>query len=149
MNDPTILGGLQQTDGARAMAVRAIGLMREIFPICRSITGNGVLAQSIRALARLIAGIDGNRRLRSRFPLCEPRLGKRGLFRGTGGKNSADFEYALLWLLNQAGSHGLNDVAVVSGLPETLVRSAADALLQAGMLEYVDCTGRDALAPRH
>ena len=106
------------------------------------------LAQSICVLARIIAGVDSNRRLRSRLPFCEPRLGKRGLFRSIGGKNPADFEYALLWLLNQAdGSHGLSDVIAVSGLPEAVVRGAADALLQAGMLEYVDGGGRDALAP--
>jgi len=100
------------------------------------------LVQSIRALARILGRVDLNHRLRNRYPCGEPRLGKRGLFRSTGGKNPLDFEYALLWLLNQAdGTHGALDIAAASGLPEALVRQAADTLLQAEMLEYVDGAG--------
>ena len=97
------------------------------------------LAQSIMAIAQIINRVDMNRRLRSRQQNCEPRLGKRGLFRSTGGQNPADLEYALLWLLNQAdGTHGLVDIGAASGLPDSLLRSAADALLDAGLLEYAD-----------
>ena len=97
------------------------------------------LAQSIRAIAATLARIDDNRRLRSTQPMGEPRLGKRGLFRSTGGSHPQDFEYALLWLLNQAdGMHGVNDVAAASGLPAAVVRQAADALLECGLVEPVD-----------
>lgn len=97
------------------------------------------LAQSIQAIARMLARIDDNRRLRNTAPMGEPRLGKRGLFRSTGGSHPAEFEFALLWLLNQAdGTHGVNDVAAASGLPAAVVRQAADALLGCGLLEPVD-----------
>lgn len=97
------------------------------------------LAQSIQAIARILARIDDNRRLRSTAPCGEPRLGKRGLFRSTGGSHPAEFEYALLWLLNQAdGTHGVNDVRAASGLPVTVVRQAAQALLDCGLVTPQD-----------
>ena len=104
-----------------------------------SLMSVNALAQSIRAIAATVARIDSNVRLRSRQPMCEPRLGKRGLFRSTGGNNPQDFEYALLWLLNQAdGTHGINDVAAASGLPEDVVRRAAEALLEVDLVERAD-----------
>ena len=97
------------------------------------------LAQSVGAIARILGRIDSNNRLRSRLQYGEPRLGKRGLFRSTGGKNPQDFEYALLWILNQAdGTHGLNDIAAASGLPHEVVRQAAQALLDAQVIDDVD-----------
>lgn len=45
------------------------------------------LAQSIQAIASILAQVDSNRRFRRRDPECEPRLGKRGLLRSTGGRN--------------------------------------------------------------
>ena len=97
------------------------------------------LAQAIQAIATILARVDENRLLRNLSPMGEPRLGKRGLFRSTGGGNPQDFEYALLWLLNQAdGTHGVNDVAAASGLSRDVVNAAADALLGAGLVEPVD-----------
>ena len=62
-------------------------------------------------------------------PKCEPRLGKRGLFRATGGKHPGEFEHALLWVLNQSdGSHSLLDIAEKSRLPFDSIAAAADAL---------------------
>ena len=98
------------------------------------------IEQSIRALAHIVSRIDGNPRLRRRDGgLCEPRLGKHGLFRPTGGQAPQEFEYAMLWLLNQSdGKHGPNDVADAAGLPDGLVRAAAEALLAAGLVEEVE-----------
>jgi aminopeptidase-like protein len=99
----------------------------------------GSLAQSIQALARILGRIDDNHRLRSRLPRGEPRLGKRGLFRSTGGTNPQDFEYALLWILNQAdGMHGLHDIAAASGLPDDVLRQAGEALLDAKLIDDSD-----------
>lgn len=104
-----------------------------------SLMSVAALTQSVQALARILARVDGNCRLRSTSPFGEPRLGKRGLFRSTGGSHPAEFEYALLWLLNQAdGTHGLDDVSAASGLPVALVRQAAQALLDCGLVTPVD-----------
>jgi len=96
------------------------------------------IAQSVRAVAGILALIDSNPRFRRRAAECEPQLGKRGLFRSTGGRSPQEFEFALLWLLNQAdGTHGLNDVAAASGLPAATVQAAAEELVQAGLIEEV------------
>ena len=111
----------------------------------------GALAQSIQAVARILARVDGNHRLRSRVPNGEPRLGKRGLFRSTGGTNPQDFEYALLWILNQAdGTHGLNDIGAASGLTDDVLRQAGEALLDAKLIDDIDRRsprGGDATGP--
>lgn len=97
------------------------------------------LANSIRAIARIIDRVDGNRRLRRINPNCEPRLGKHGLFRSTGGSAPKEFEYALLWLLNQAdGAHGPNDIADAARLPDSVIETGVAALLDAGLIEETD-----------
>jgi aminopeptidase-like protein len=97
------------------------------------------IAQSIQAIAGIFGRIDINRRFRSRSPKGEPRLGKRGLFRPTGGANPGQFEHAMLWLLNLAdGAHGLQDAHAASGLPLAVLESAAAALVEAGLLEQVE-----------
>jgi len=94
------------------------------------------LAESLFALTRVIERVDSNRLFRSLNPHCEPRLGKRGLFRTVGGGGPAQSEEAMLWLLNQAdGSHGLNDVSAASGIPIPILTEAAAALVAAGLLE--------------
>jgi len=96
------------------------------------------VAESLRAVATILQRIDGNRRFRNLSPKGEPRLGKRGLFRATGGATPGEFEHALLWILNLAdGTHGLNDIGAVSGLSSTVLAKAADALIETGLLEEV------------
>jgi aminopeptidase-like protein len=98
----------------------------------------GALAQSVLAIATILNRIDGNRLYRNRSPRGEPWLGKRGLFRSTGGVNPGDFEHAMLWLLSLAdGAHGLRDTQAASGLPIELLQRAAQALVAADLLEEV------------
>ncbi|HEU4622350.1 MAG TPA: DUF4910 domain-containing protein [Burkholderiaceae bacterium] len=96
-------------------------------------------AQSLDALMRIFATLDGNRRLRNLAPVGEPRLGKRGLFRSTGGTSPGEFEHALLWVLNQSdGTHGVADIAAKSGLPRASIEAAARALIAAGLVAPID-----------
>lgn len=72
-------------------------------------------------------------------PKGEPQLGRRGLYRNTGGTSPAGFEMALLWVLNFSdGQHSLLDIAERAALPFTTIRGAADALRSTGLLR-----GRD------
>lgn len=67
---------------------------------------------------------------------CEPQLGRRGLYRATGGKNLKSREYAMLWLLNFSdGEHGLLDIAERSGMPVSDLRAVAHDLADAGILK--------------
>ena len=94
------------------------------------------LAGSLLALMRIIERVDSNRIYCNRSPHGEPRLGRHGLFRSTGGRSPGEFEHALLWMLNQAdGTHGVQDVAACSGLDAATLQQAAEALVAAGLLE--------------
>jgi aminopeptidase-like protein len=95
------------------------------------------LAGSFGRLLEVLALLEGNRRLRNTNPKCEPQLGKRGLYRLTGGhKDTRQVELAMLWVLNQSdGDHTLLDVAERSGMPFATVAAAARALEDCGLLE--------------
>ncbi|HLY51582.1 MAG TPA: DUF4910 domain-containing protein, partial [Steroidobacteraceae bacterium] len=96
----------------------------------------GAFRQSLRACAAIIACADRNATYLNLKPKCEPQLGRRGLFRVTGGTQPAGFEQALLWVLNQSdGRHSLLDIAERSGLEFDILSAAADALLGVGLLE--------------
>lgn len=96
------------------------------------------LEQSLRAILKMIRRVDENRRFLSRNAKGEPRLGKRGLFRSTGGAGPGEFEHAMLWLMNQAdGEHGINDTSAASGIPTPVLTRAAQALLDSGLLSEV------------
>jgi aminopeptidase-like protein len=72
-------------------------------------------------------------------PKGEPQLGRRGLYRNTGGTTPAGFEMALLWVLNFSdGRHSLLDIAERAALPFTTIRGAADALRGVGLLRPRD-----------
>lgn len=93
------------------------------------------LAESLHACAHVLDTLDGDGMYINVNPKCEPQLGKRGLYRPTGGKGPGQFEYALLWVLNQSnGERTLLDIAERARLPFAVIRSAADALLGAGLL---------------
>jgi len=93
------------------------------------------LAQSLCAAARVCEALERDATYVNTMPKCEPQLGKRGLYRVTGGTHPSGREHALLWVLNQSnGRRSLLDIAVRANMPFTVIRSAADDLLHSGLL---------------
>jgi aminopeptidase-like protein len=82
--------------------------------------------------------LESNRRYRNVNPYCEPQLGKRNLFRPTGGAGIGDELNARLWVLNFSdGEHSLLDIAERSHMGFAAIRDAADLLHQSGLLAAV------------
>lgn len=72
---------------------------------------------------------------RNLYPNGEPQLGRRGLYRNTGGDNPREREYAMLWLLNLSdGKHSLDDIAEMSRLDVSSLKTVAQELVEAGVL---------------
>jgi len=93
------------------------------------------LAQSLRVLATIVDVLESNRRYQNLNPFCEPQLGKRNLYRLTGGGSIGTEINACLWVLNLSdGEHSLLDIAERSGLPFSAIRDASDRMCQAGLL---------------
>lgn len=100
------------------------------------------LAQSIRTAARMVRLIDRNRVLLNTKPRGEPRLGKYGLYRATGGMSPREFENALLWVLNEAdGTNDLVAIARRARLSFELLDEAARALEDVGLLRELNSEG--------
>ena len=70
------------------------------------------LAESLNEILRVVEVLEQNRRYTNPYPKCEPQLGRRGLYRQTGGLKSTTAEEAILWLLNFSdGEHSVLDIA--------------------------------------
>jgi aminopeptidase-like protein len=95
------------------------------------------MVESLLMYLNVIRELEHNRHYQNLNPKCEVRLGKRGLYRTTGGDTVQPLnELALLWVLNLSdGSNSLLDISERSGLPFDDVGSAAKALLEKGLLE--------------
>ncbi len=98
------------------------------------------LEGSLRTYLAVIDVLEGNRRYLNLNPKCEPQLGRRGLYRTIGGDESGrSRELALLWVLNLSdGENDLLDIAERSGMSFAAIRTAADALLEVGLLREED-----------
>ncbi|MBV8653420.1 MAG: DUF4910 domain-containing protein, partial [Alphaproteobacteria bacterium] len=94
------------------------------------------LAGSLAMARSIVAIIEGDARYLNNKPKGEPQLGRRGLYRPTGGhRDPGQDNMALLWVLNLAdGKHTLLDTAERAGLPFAIIREAADRLVAAGLL---------------
>jgi len=81
--------------------------------------------------------LENNQTYISLNPKCEPRLGKRGLYRAIGGQSEEALnELAILWVLNLAdGEHTLLDMAKRSGMAFDAIYKAAKALLATDLLK--------------
>jgi aminopeptidase-like protein len=96
------------------------------------------LAESLDVCAAVFDVFENNRRYLNRKPFCEPQLGKRGLYRTTGGKALGNEINARLWVLNLSdGAHTLLDIAERAHLPFSAVRAAADLLCEKDLLEVI------------
>jgi aminopeptidase-like protein len=97
------------------------------------------LAESLSAYAAVIDVLENDGRYVNQSPMGEPQLGRRGLYPSTGGIGASDELLARLWVLNQSdGDHGLLDIAERSGIPFPLIRDAAQALLDGGLLSRAE-----------
>jgi aminopeptidase-like protein len=94
------------------------------------------LQDSLEVCWEVLRVLDGNRRYMSLNPMCEPQLGRRGLYGSIGGRSDAEErQMAMLWVLNLSdGDHSLLDVASRAGLPFGLVAEVAGTLQEAGLL---------------
>jgi aminopeptidase-like protein len=96
------------------------------------------LAESLRLCASVLDILESNRRYRNLNPFCEPQLGKRDLYRSTGGESIGVEINARLWVLNLSdGEHSLLDIAEQSGLTFRTITDAADVLNESGLLAVV------------
>jgi aminopeptidase-like protein len=95
------------------------------------------LADSFLKCLFVLHVLENNKTYLNQNSKCEPQLGKRGLYRPTGGQQESVInELALLWVLNLSdGSHTLLDIADRSELEFSLIKDAADALLEHGLLK--------------
>jgi aminopeptidase-like protein len=94
------------------------------------------LADSLRAIWRVIEIAETDFTPRNLSPKGEPQLGRRGLYASTGGdKDCAACAMAYLWVLNQAdGSRTLLDIADRAGVPYHVILAAAKALAGVGLI---------------
>lgn len=96
------------------------------------------LGRSLRLCTAAIEVLENNFRYRNLSPFCEPQLGKRDLYRSTGGEKIGEEINARLWVLNFSdGDHSLLDIAERSGLPFSAIQDAAELLSQSGLLSHV------------
>jgi aminopeptidase-like protein len=95
------------------------------------------LGESWLNVLRILEVLEADARYVNLAPKGEPQLGRRGLYRQTGGHYDGvpDRQMALLWLLNQSdGAHSLLDIAERSGIDFGLIAHCAGELQSAGLL---------------
>ena len=96
------------------------------------------LAESVRVCTAVLDVLENNRRYRNLYPYCEPQLGRRNLYRSTGGDRIGVDLNALLWVLNLSdGESSVLDIAERSGVPFSFIHEAAELLCKRGLLAVV------------
>jgi aminopeptidase-like protein len=98
------------------------------------------LGESWLACLKIFEVLERNTSYRNLQPKGEPQLGRRGLYRQTGGYYTEvpDRQMALLWLLNQSdGTQSLLDIAERAQLPFKVIAESAADLERVGLLARV------------
>ena len=95
------------------------------------------LVRSYNRCLEVFELLEANRAYMNQNPKCEPQLGRRGLYRAVAGQQEKQWtELALFWVLNASdGHHTLLDIAERADLPFGKIQSAAEALLEVGLLK--------------
>jgi aminopeptidase-like protein len=93
------------------------------------------LVDAVAACERIVEVLEQDRAYVNLSPWCEPQLGKRGLYRATGGTGLPDYEMALLWMLSLSdGNHTLLEIASRAAIDFSVLLRAARDLTSAGLL---------------
>jgi aminopeptidase-like protein len=83
----------------------------------------------------MVEMVEAERFFISTNPKGEPFLGKRGLFRSTGGRGVSQREEATLWVLNLCdGKHSLRQISELSHIDPDLLGSCVEELAACGLL---------------
>jgi aminopeptidase-like protein len=99
------------------------------------------LARSLHVCAEAVNVLENNRTYLNQNPFCEPQLGKRNLYRSTGGGSIHEEIHARLWVLNLSdGQHSLLDIAERSGLAFAVIDDARKVLCAGGLLQEAMAT---------
>ncbi|WP_040491416.1 DUF4910 domain-containing protein [Ilumatobacter nonamiensis] len=95
------------------------------------------LDTAVDLLVDVVDAVEANRTYRNTSPYGEVQLGRRGLYRSTGGAiDSQAVEMAYLWVLNASdGTTDLCDIAHQSGLRPAVISEAVRRLVEADLLE--------------
>jgi len=95
------------------------------------------LGDSFSKCLNALSILENDKKFINQNPKCEPQLGKRGLYGSIGGQTDGrNKEIAMLWVLNLSdGDHSLLDIAEKSGVKFSIIRDAAQALLEHGLLK--------------
>ena len=98
------------------------------------------LADSFGKYLAALNILENNRTYLNLNPKCEPQLGKRELYRLIGGDRETGFDQmSLLWVLNLSdGCHSLLDIAERAGYEFNMIKNAAEALKESGLLKVAD-----------
>ena len=90
-----------------------------------------LLGDSYSKVLAIFHLLENNRKYENLNPMCEPQLGKRGLYSSIGGN-----ELAMLWVLNLSdGQNSLLDIAERSSFDFRSICSAATRLVESNLLE--------------
>jgi len=97
------------------------------------------LGESLKICSDILELLESNNIYLNTNPKCEPKLGKRGLFKTAGRKNlPPEEQYALLWVLNFSdGFHSLLEIAEKSEIDFDLIKKAANKLLDCDLLKEI------------
>jgi aminopeptidase-like protein len=105
------------------------------------------LADSLDTTMKILSVLEANFRYVNQNPMCEPQLGRRGLYRSFGKlKDGGNAQRAVQWVLNYSdGRHSLLDIAERANLPFDHMRRAADVLIEHQLLREakVDAGGTE------
>lgn len=94
------------------------------------------LADSLSKYLAVLDVLENNKKYINTNPMCEPQLGRRGLYGAMGGrKDTSDLEMAMLWLLNLSdGENSLLDIAEESGYQFNIITETASILVDNQLL---------------
>jgi len=103
-----------------------------------SLIDRSAIAESFVACTRIVEMLDTNTCYLNLAPKGEPQLGRRGIYRKTGGSASPQLQQALLWVLNMAdGETDLVEIYRKSKLPYATLLDAVRLLVTTDLLEQV------------
>jgi aminopeptidase-like protein len=100
------------------------------------------LADSFLLYLRVLEVLENDGAYVNLSPKGEPQLGKRGLYPAMGAQGTTDPLMARLWVLNLSdGANTLLDIAERAAMPFEVIKEAADALADGGLLRPVRSAG--------